>query len=227
MRHSKLRLARTRAAILQAAERLFLAQGYLVSMEDIRRAADISRATLFAHFGTKENLFRAVVKGISDREVTEILNPLVDPEEEFLTALLKFSRSFVAGVLSAERVAIYRLAIVESKTFPELAHSHYRVGIGRILPVLRDFIEGGQQKGWVRQDSPAVLAEQFAAGLLGYRQYRALLGQPEERAGNPEYIKSAILALLTPAGLMRHATALDAWTRSGARARSNPTRRSD
>ena len=49
--------------ILQVAEELFAHNGYRgTSVDDIAAAADISRSSLFWHFGSKEGLLRAVIE---------------------------------------------------------------------------------------------------------------------------------------------------------------------
>ncbi len=54
--------ARTRAAILDAAERLFAQQGFpLTSLQQIGQAAGLSRGTPAYFFGSKEELYRAVL----------------------------------------------------------------------------------------------------------------------------------------------------------------------
>ena len=55
-----------RAAILDAAKRLFLVQGFTgVSMDQIAAEAGVSKLTVYSHFGDKESLF-------ADAESTEI-----------------------------------------------------------------------------------------------------------------------------------------------------------
>ncbi|MFL5515352.1 MAG: TetR/AcrR family transcriptional regulator, partial [Gemmatimonadales bacterium] len=53
---------RTRAAILQAAERLFATKGYeATSLTDVGAAAGVSRGTPGYFFGSKAELYRAVL----------------------------------------------------------------------------------------------------------------------------------------------------------------------
>lgn len=59
--------AHARRAILDAALGQFAAYGYRrASMEDLARAAGLSRPSLYFHFGSKEELFRALVQRLHD-----------------------------------------------------------------------------------------------------------------------------------------------------------------
>jgi TetR/AcrR family transcriptional regulator len=56
------RKARTAGAILEAAERLFLGRGYsATTMEDLSEAADVAVGSIYAHFGSKEGVYSALV----------------------------------------------------------------------------------------------------------------------------------------------------------------------
>lgn len=56
------RKLRTAGAILEAAERLFLARGYTATtMEDLSEAADVAVGSIYAHFGDKEGVYAALV----------------------------------------------------------------------------------------------------------------------------------------------------------------------
>ena len=59
---SERRKARTAAAILEAAERLFLSRGYnATTMEDLSETADVAVGSIYAHFGGKEGVYSALV----------------------------------------------------------------------------------------------------------------------------------------------------------------------
>src|SRR5262245_31872494 len=54
--------ARTRAAILAAAEQQFARYGFVATrLEDVAEAVDLKRAALFYHFRDKQSLYDAVV----------------------------------------------------------------------------------------------------------------------------------------------------------------------
>jgi AcrR family transcriptional regulator len=59
---SERRKARTAAAILEAAERLFLSRGYTATtMEGLSETADVAIGSIYAHFGGKEGVYSALV----------------------------------------------------------------------------------------------------------------------------------------------------------------------
>ena len=58
---------RKRRAITEAAKVIFATDGYThTAMAEIARVADVSTATLYKHFESKENLFTQVVKNIDE-----------------------------------------------------------------------------------------------------------------------------------------------------------------
>lgn len=59
---SERRKARTAAAILDAAERLFLRRGFAATrMEDLSRIADVALGSIYAHFGDKEGVYAGLI----------------------------------------------------------------------------------------------------------------------------------------------------------------------
>ena len=190
------RAAMSRAAILAAAETCFTQDGYAVSMDVIGKAAGVSRATLFSHFPTKEILYRSVVKAISEDQLSPLLEPLQDPGD-FVANLLRFARGYAKAVLTKRSLGIHRLTVTESQRFPELSDSHLLAGIGRVLPMLEDYLVNGIERGLVRRADPKVLSEQFLVSVIGYRQERALLGHTKGVSPPAEaYVESAVQALL-------------------------------
>jgi AcrR family transcriptional regulator len=57
------RKARTAAAILDAAERLFLGRGFAATtIEDLSTEADVAIGSIYAHFGSKDGVYEALVE---------------------------------------------------------------------------------------------------------------------------------------------------------------------
>jgi TetR/AcrR family transcriptional regulator len=60
---SERRKARTAAAIRDAAERLFIGRGYsATTMEDLAEEADVAVGSIYAHFGSKEGVYGALIE---------------------------------------------------------------------------------------------------------------------------------------------------------------------
>jgi len=76
------RVAQRRESILFAGVRVFAAKGYhSASVEDVLREAGISRATFYAHFASKEDLFNVIVDILLEAQSAFVL----DLQAKFLT----------------------------------------------------------------------------------------------------------------------------------------------
>src|SRR5438132_7670142 len=98
-------------SILAAAKRSFLAAGFgAVTMDAIAREAGVSKATVYAHFSGKEELFGAIVVRLSERRFGGFSVEALDPVdiEASLTAI---ARRFLDLVLSPEGIALNRFIL--------------------------------------------------------------------------------------------------------------------
>ncbi len=60
---SERRKARTAGVILDAGERLFISRGYAATtMEDLAEEADVAVGSIYAHFGSKEGVYSALIE---------------------------------------------------------------------------------------------------------------------------------------------------------------------
>src|SRR5699024_10136353 len=63
----------TKDTILQIATFLFLEKGYpLISMDDVAQRADVTKATVYYHYKTKDDLFTDAVVKLMERITGEI-----------------------------------------------------------------------------------------------------------------------------------------------------------
>lgn len=89
-----------RVRLLDAALAVFLRYGYRkTSMEEVARAAQVSRQALYLHFATKEELFAAAVQRFLETGLEAAVRPLRDSsltlEEQLLGALDAWFGRFV------------------------------------------------------------------------------------------------------------------------------------
>src|SRR5438094_7744697 len=90
------------AIVLAAAKRAFLAAGFgAVSMDTIAREAGVSKATVYAHFGSKEELFGAVIERECERYFDRFSAGELDPRD-VRASLTILGRRFLELVLSPD-----------------------------------------------------------------------------------------------------------------------------
>src|SRR5579864_2543791 len=100
-------------AILAAAERAFLAAGFgAVTMDAIARGAGVSKATVYAHFHGKEELFGAVITHLTERRLGGFSVDALDPTD-IAASLTTIASRFLDLVLSPEAIALNRIIIGE------------------------------------------------------------------------------------------------------------------
>jgi AcrR family transcriptional regulator len=88
------RTSATRRALLDAARKLFAAQGFAgTGREQVAAAAGVTRGALYHHFGTKEGLFRAVVEELEAGLAEQVAAAAMaggDPVDELRRGCLAF-----------------------------------------------------------------------------------------------------------------------------------------
>src|SRR6476660_2901884 len=97
------------AIVLRAARRAFLAAGFgAVSMDAIAREAGVSKATVYAHFGSKEALFSAVVAEVAEERFAGF-SALELASSTLAASLSTIARRFLDPMLTPEAVAVNRI----------------------------------------------------------------------------------------------------------------------
>ncbi|MGE5271518.1 MAG: TetR/AcrR family transcriptional regulator [Thiohalocapsa sp.] len=161
--------------ILVAAERAFLESGFgAVTMDRVAREAGASKATVYAHFLSKEELFGAVVERVSQRRFGGFSVEALDPAD-IGAALLTIAGRFLDLVLSPEAVALNRIIIAEVTRFPTLAEIFWASGPERTRAQIEAFLRRAAASGSLAIEDPRAAAEQFAALARGEIHYRSLI----------------------------------------------------
>ena len=107
--------------ILDAATAQFLEQGYgATSIEQVARAAGISKRTFYARFPDKAALFAAVLHRIVEGLRPRGGIPLVD-DGDLQSILQRLAALILHAALTPQALAVHRLIVGESARFPALA----------------------------------------------------------------------------------------------------------
>ncbi|HEX4226478.1 MAG TPA: TetR/AcrR family transcriptional regulator [Pseudonocardiaceae bacterium] len=128
-------------AIIEAARSSFLAEGFDASMDRIAAAADVSKATVYNHFGSKEALFIAVVGDELDRALAEpaqLVESRLAASTHLYDDMIQACRLWVAGIATPQMIALRNLVTGEQRRFPDLGAAWHERGPQRFHPVIAD-----------------------------------------------------------------------------------------
>jgi TetR/AcrR family transcriptional repressor of mexJK operon len=102
--------ARKRAAILEAAQQVFFAHGFLgASMDQVAATAAVSKQTVYKHFRDKEALFREVVTNVVQARDGGIASDFLSTGDGPIGERLRsFARQFLKGVMQPNVLKLRR-----------------------------------------------------------------------------------------------------------------------
>jgi AcrR family transcriptional regulator len=150
-----------RQQILDGARRCFLAQGFDgTSMNEIVKAAGVSKGTVYAYFPSKEKLFEALI--FQDRrhqaEQAVVIEDEGRPIEEVLHDLaLRMGKMFK----SPDTIAYVRVVIAAAEKFPEIGRAFYEAGPNYGNKVIAAYFKRKMDDGTLRAADPTLAAMQF------------------------------------------------------------------
>jgi AcrR family transcriptional regulator len=147
------------AQIMLAAKDLFTSQGFgATSMDAIARTANVSKATLYAHFSGKEELFAAIVSHACRAQSRLLSAPDAD-DLELTEALSEIGRNFLSLILSPQAVAIFRVVVGETARFPDLGRIFFESGPQQMRATLSAFLAKAAERGRLDIAEPLRAAE--------------------------------------------------------------------
>ena len=171
------RADRKSAAILEAAQHVFFANGYVgASMDQVAANARVSKQTVYKHFRDKETLFREVVANVvRARDAGIPAELLVADNGAIEDRLRSFARHFLQGVMQRDVLKLRRLVIGEAGRFPELGQSFHELGPSRAAEELAVALrEAATQQGLSLSD-PVLAAEHLLSLVLTIPLNQAML----------------------------------------------------
>jgi TetR/AcrR family transcriptional repressor of mexJK operon len=162
--------------VLEAATSLFMAHGYgAVSMDAIARVAGVSKATLYAHFSSKDQLFATIIGEACQQKIA--LGELLPADAtDVRAALTAFGGRLLRFFLEDRALAIHRVVIGESTRFPELGRAFYDNGPAALLRTLGAWLAEQGDAGRLAMADPIMAAEQLVGMLRTSLFLRASVG---------------------------------------------------
>lgn len=157
-----------RADLLAAARDAFNARGFAgARMDDIARAAGISKAALYLDFPSKEALFEALIT-----ELIETMLPQAVPDQFGDVPGEVLLRGFIAvmaqRLMEEDMAFVPRVIIGEGRNFPDLARFYHSHVIARGLGAVERLIAHGVARGeFVCADLPQAARTVVGGVLIG------------------------------------------------------------
>lgn len=155
-----------RHKILAAATLLFTEQGYVsTSMDLIARHAEVSKQTVYSHFGSKDELFAAAIEQRCDsyHMVDCSLDNLSDPK----TVLLTLAQRFLTMLTSKEACAVHKICAYEAKSHPRLSELFYKAGPEKITDEVAQLMTTLMQRHILKIPNAHFAALQFLNMIKG------------------------------------------------------------
>ena len=143
--------------IIAAALAAFAENGYAATrVDDVARRAGVSKGLLYLYFKTKEELFKAVVRGLVVPRIDALTASVEASDlsaEEFLRGpFLDFVKTIPGSPVSV----VIRLLIAEGPKHPDLVQFYWDNVVSRGLQTIAELVERGVERGEFR---PSVVSE--------------------------------------------------------------------
>lgn len=147
--------------VLEGARQVFMADGFEgASVDDIARAAHVSKATLYSYVPDKRLLFMEVAKLECQRQADAAIAQIqiCGPAAEVLfNAASTMARFFLSDL----GLQTYRIAVAESERFPELGRAFYNSGPTVARNALIAYLQNRVEAGELRIEDIDLAADQF------------------------------------------------------------------
>ncbi|MCE8514820.1 TetR/AcrR family transcriptional regulator [Ruegeria pomeroyi] len=157
-----LRTGRKFGQVLRGARDVFMNDGFEgANVDDIARAAGVSKATLYSYFPDKRLLFVEVAQNECQLMAERILSMIDEtrPAREVLTIT---ATQLVAFLISDFAQQVFRICLAERERFPELARAFYAAGPENGQRQICEYLEKAVAKGELEIDDIPMAAEQFS-----------------------------------------------------------------
>ena len=150
-----------REQILDGAKRVFMEQGFeAASMNDITRAAGVSKGTIYVYFENKEDLFGDMIER-ERRKLTETVRHALDGDQPLEQALKDFGMLFATHMTADHTIRAMRTVIAANHRLPSLCSRFFSASAINPVSVLQDYLDRQVAAGTIAADDTVHAAKQF------------------------------------------------------------------
>jgi AcrR family transcriptional regulator len=156
------RRGRKHAQVLAGAREIFLRDGFEgAGVDEIARAAGVSKATLYSYFSDKRLLFMEVATAECRAQADAALGEL-DMSRPPREVLAFAADRMMCFFLSPFGRAVFRIVVAEADRFPDLGREFWENGPRRAREILMAYFQEASARGELSVPDKRLAADQFA-----------------------------------------------------------------
>jgi AcrR family transcriptional regulator len=180
-----------RRQIVEGARQVFLNAGFDgASMNDIARAAGVSKGTLYAYFNSKDQLFEAIIRGEFAQAAERLCK--FRREGDVRDMLKDFGVRLISRMSEPGTRSLARVVIAAAEKFPHVGRAFYEAGPLFGATRLAAELENLQRSGALKVPDPERAAWQFVDLCQSYIYKRLVFGVVDSIS--PEEIEASVEA---------------------------------
>ena len=148
--------------VIEGARTVFMRDGFEgASVDDIARAAGVSKATLYSYFPDKRLLFTEVARLECNRQADEALD-VIDLSAPIEQILHEAADRIVRFFISDFGQQVFRICVSESHRFPDLGRRFYDSGPALLRERVTMVLSASVERGELVIDDMDLAANQFS-----------------------------------------------------------------
>ena len=149
-----------RRQILDGARKVFMDLGFDgASMNEIARAAGVSKGTLYVYFTDKSRLFEAIVEDEALEKARIAYN--LDPARDVETTLREFGRTYIGSICRPGGGSSIRTVMAIAERMPDVGRQFYENVLANTINRLADYLRAHVRPGDLAIDDCGLAAAQF------------------------------------------------------------------
>jgi AcrR family transcriptional regulator len=129
-----------RRQILDGAQKVFMDLGFDgASMNEIARAAGVSKGTLYVYFADKNRLFEAILEDEALQKSKVVYN--LDPGRDVETTLREFGRAYIGSMCRPGGGSSIRTVMAIAERMPDIGRQFYENVLAKTFSRLADYLQ--------------------------------------------------------------------------------------
>lgn len=179
------------AEILSAALQVFADKGFMATrLDEVAKAAGVSKGTLYLYFENKEALFKAVVNEFVLPRISQAEQEAEQYNGSVKDLMSNMIEQWWSKIGETDLCGIPKIIIAEAANFPELAQYYVDHVIKRVRRFVAQLIQLGIERGEFRQCDPDYVARTFITPLVFAAIWERSLAPHDKQYDAKKYLRT-------------------------------------